>query len=148
MDVAAVLLSVHRHIPDHWYNYRTDEDVEGQTCIDGFKHYLILSFRATASFPTLPCGESIPRWKLTTKQWIDYRLNLIVIFLVMGFVAHSPPNYAAAQQSLGVSPGPVITQNFVSQPLYYRVSCYVIFEFGNSLLTTQVNGMMNMVCGC
>lgn len=46
---------------------------------------------------------------------------MALIFLVMGFVAHSQPNYAAAQQALGVSPGPVITQKFVSQPLAYRV---------------------------
>lgn len=46
----------------------------------------------------------------------------------MGFVAHSPPNFAAAQKSLGVPPGPVMTQVKGSLPL-----------------SSQVNGIMNMV---
>ena len=51
----------------------------------------------------------------------DPRLNLALIFISMGFVAHSPPNYAAAKQSLGVDPGPVVTQAFVNLPLYSKV---------------------------
>jgi hypothetical protein len=43
-------------------------------------------------------------------------------------VAHSPPNFAAAQSSLGVAPGPVVTATFVQQPIF-----------------NQVNGIMNMV---
>jgi len=46
----------------------------------------------------------------------------------MGFIAHTPPNYAAAQSSLGVPFGPVKTQNFVTLPLYEKI-----------------NGIMNMV---
>ncbi|KAF8325343.1 transmembrane amino acid transporter [Amanita rubescens] len=55
-------------------------------------------------------------------------INLAIIFISMGFVAHSPPNYTAAQTSLGVSPGPVETQKFVSLPLY-----------------SKINGIMNML---
>ena len=48
----------------------------------------------------------------------------------MGFVAYSTPNYDAALTSLGVSPGPVVTEMFASLPLYYRVSLYIISGFG------------------
>lgn len=49
------------------------------------------------------------------------RINLAIIFISMGFVAHSPPNFAAAETSLGVSKGPVVTQAFVHLPLYSQV---------------------------
>ncbi|KAF8803159.1 amino acid transporter-like protein [Phlegmacium glaucopus] len=55
-------------------------------------------------------------------------LNLLIIFVSMGFIAHSTPNFAAAQKSLGVSPGPVVTKAFTKLPLF-----------------TKVNGIMNMV---
>lgn len=48
----------------------------------------------------------------------------------MGFVSHSPPNYAGAAAAFGVSPGPVQTAAFVSQTL-----------------PNKVNGIMNMVFG-
>lgn len=47
----------------------------------------------------------------------------------MGFVAHSPPNFAAAQQSLGVMPGPVITQKFTHLPLFSKVILHPSPEF-------------------
>jgi hypothetical protein len=50
------------------------------------------------------------------------RLNLIVIFTSMGFVAHTPPNFAAALSSLGVPEGPVKTQLFATIPLFSQVS--------------------------
>lgn len=58
-------------------------------------------------------------------------LNLLVIFLTMGIVAHSAPNVDSAQLSYGpdVASGPVRTAAFVSQPLF-----------------TKINGIMNMVC--
>ena len=52
------------------------------------------------------------------------RFNLLIIFTSMGFVAHSPPNYAAAQTSLGVPFGPVTTELFSSLPLFNRVSWF------------------------
>lgn len=45
----------------------------------------------------------------------------------MGFVAHSPPNFAAAQSSLGVSQGPVITELFAHLPLFSQVSRFQSF---------------------
>ncbi|KAJ7898431.1 hypothetical protein B0H13DRAFT_2031890 [Mycena leptocephala] len=55
-------------------------------------------------------------------------LNLLLIFTSMGFVAHSPPNFAAAFSSLGEQEGPVQTELFAKIPLF-----------------SQVNGIMNMV---
>ena len=40
----------------------------------------------------------------------------------MGFIAHSTPNFEAAQKSLGVSPGPIVTAAFTSAPLFTKVS--------------------------
>ncbi|KAJ7281484.1 transmembrane amino acid transporter protein-domain-containing protein [Mycena rebaudengoi] len=57
-------------------------------------------------------------------------LNLLIIFTSMGFVAHSPPNFASAASSLGVMEGPIQTQNFSHNSLF-----------------SQVNGIMNMFCG-
>ena len=51
-----------------------------------------------------------------------YRLNLLIIFTSMGFVAHSPPNFLAAQTSLGVPPGPIVTELFAHLPLFSQVS--------------------------
>ncbi|KAK4704241.1 hypothetical protein P7C70_g1968, partial [Phenoliferia sp. Uapishka_3] len=55
-------------------------------------------------------------------------LNLLIIFLSMGFIAHSPPNYASAFASYGITEGPIIVQAVVSQPVF-----------------SQVNGVFNMV---
>ena len=76
-----------------------------------------------------------------------YRLNLLIIFTSMGFVAHSPPNFAAAQTSLGVPPGPIVTELFAHLPLFSQVSRFaffiIIFELNRKRI--QVNGIMNMV---
>ncbi|KAJ6591532.1 transmembrane amino acid transporter protein-domain-containing protein [Mycena vulgaris] len=63
-------------------------------------------------------------WLANAAVWF----NLLIIFTSMGFVAHSPPNFAAAFSSLGVPEGPVETQLFAKIPLF-----------------SQVNGIMNMV---
>ncbi|KAJ6610198.1 oligopeptide transporter protein [Mycena sp. CBHHK59/15] len=63
-------------------------------------------------------------WLANAAVWF----NLLIIFTSMGFVAHSPPNFAAAASSLGVTEGPVQTQLFAKIPLF-----------------SQVNGIMNMV---
>ena len=39
----------------------------------------------------------------------------------MAVVTRSPPDYIAAGKSLGVSPGPVVTQKFTSLPLDDKV---------------------------
>jgi hypothetical protein len=64
-------------------------------------------------------------WLANSAVWI----NLTLIFVSMGFVAHSPPNYAGAAAAYGDSvSGPVVHQNFVTAPL-----------------ASKVNGIMNMV---
>jgi len=44
-------------------------------------------------------------WVANAAIW----LNLLVIFITMGIVAHSPPNFTAAKSSNGVDPGPIVT---------------------------------------
>ncbi len=54
----------------------------------------------------------------------------------MGFVAHSPPNYAAAFSSLGAEAGPVVTAAFVSSPLYSQVQgmLQMVFAYGGAMM--------------
>ncbi|KAF8722745.1 hypothetical protein AX14_009564 [Amanita brunnescens Koide BX004] len=63
-------------------------------------------------------------WFTISIIWI----NIIMMCISMVIVSRSPPDYAAASQSLGVNPGPVVTQTFASLPLF-----------------DKVNGVMNMV---
>ncbi|KDQ54670.1 hypothetical protein JAAARDRAFT_60621 [Jaapia argillacea MUCL 33604] len=65
-------------------------------------------------------------WLANFSVW----LNLIVIFASMGFVAHSPPNYASATAAYGpeVASGPIHTGVFVNLPI-----------------SSKVNGIMQMV---
>ncbi|GAA5957433.1 hypothetical protein JCM8115_006988 [Rhodotorula mucilaginosa] len=55
-------------------------------------------------------------------------INLLIIILSMAFIAHSPPNYAAAKAAYGIDQGPVEVVAVVNQPVF-----------------SQVNGLMNMV---
>jgi len=52
----------------------------------------------------------------------------LVIFISMGVIAHSPPNFASAEAAYGITQGPIIKAAFVS-----------------STLANKVNGIMNMV---
>ena len=49
-------------------------------------------------------------------------LNLLIIFLSVGFVAHSAPNYASAKSSYGISKGPISTPAFASYPFFDRIN--------------------------
>ncbi|CAA7271203.1 unnamed protein product [Cyclocybe aegerita] len=71
-------------------------------------------------------------------------LNLIIIFTSMGFVAHSPPNVAAAMQSLGVSPGPVQTQLFGTLPLFKKVNgiMNMVFAYGGAMIFPEMMAEM------
>lgn len=42
--------------------------------------------------------------------------------ITLAVVSHTPPNYAAAKLSLGVNPGPVVTESFTNRPLYAKVT--------------------------
>ena len=41
--------------------------------------------------------------------------------ITMAVVPHTPPNYSAAKKSLGVSPGPVVTESFTHLPFSAKV---------------------------
>jgi hypothetical protein len=57
-------------------------------------------------------------WIASSAIW----MNLLVIFLSMGFIAHSPPNYAAAKAAYGIEQGPIIRQTFASYPFFERIN--------------------------
>lgn len=61
-------------------------------------------------------------WLASTAIW----LNLLVVFLSMGFVAHSAPNYTSANAAYGLPTGntaaPVITQAFATYSFYERIN--------------------------
>lgn len=79
---------------------------------------------------SLVCGTTpLPSKEIAVRLILAIRINLLIIFISMGFVAHSPPNFAAAQQSLGVMPGPVITQKFTHLPLFSKVILHPSPEF-------------------
>lgn len=79
-------------------------------------------------------------WLANSAVWI----NLAIIFISMGFVAHSPPNYASAFQSLGVTEGPVLKQNFVQQPLFYQVNgvFQMVFAYGGAMIFPEIMAEM------
>ncbi|KAF8631468.1 hypothetical protein AX15_002382 [Amanita polypyramis BW_CC] len=79
-------------------------------------------------------------WLSNGAVWI----NLSIIFISMGFVAHSPPNYDAAEKSLGVDPGPVITQAFVNLPLYSKVNgiMNMVFAYGGAMIFPEIMAEM------
>lgn len=63
-------------------------------------------------------------------------LNLLTIFITMGVVAHSAPNYAGAMQSLGVSQGPIVKTAFTHLPLYSKVNgiMQMVFAYGGAMI--------------
>ncbi|KAK2461346.1 hypothetical protein APHAL10511_006631 [Amanita phalloides] len=71
-------------------------------------------------------------------------INLTIIFISMGFVAHSPPNYAAAKQALGVNQGPVLTEKFVTLPLYNRINgiMNMVFAYGGAMIFPEIMAEM------
>ncbi|KJA17946.1 hypothetical protein HYPSUDRAFT_45793 [Hypholoma sublateritium FD-334 SS-4] len=79
-------------------------------------------------------------WLANSAVWI----NLLIIFISMGFVAHSPPNFAAAQQSLGVMPGPVVTQKFTHLPLFSKVNgiMQMVFAYGGAMIFPEMMAEM------
>ena len=67
-------------------------------------------------------------------EYAYHAVNLLIIFISMGFVAHSPPNFQAAMATYGYTAAeaaqPVLVQAIVSNPIF-----------------SQVNGVFNMVFG-
>ncbi|KXN81080.1 N amino acid transport system protein [Leucoagaricus sp. SymC.cos] len=72
------------------------------------------------------------------------RVNITLIAVSMGFVAHSPPNFEAAQKSLGVKPGPVVTQKTASLPLFLQVTgiMNMVFAYGGAMIFPEIMAEM------
>ncbi|GAA5978577.1 hypothetical protein JCM5350_003147 [Sporobolomyces pararoseus] len=67
-------------------------------------------------------------------------INLLIIFLSMGFVAHSPPNYAAAKaQGIDFSGPPKIVA-IVSLPIFQQVNGVfnMIFAYGGAMIFPEL----------
>jgi len=66
-------------------------------------------------------------------------LNILVLFMTMGIVAHSAPNYAAAMASLGVSPGPVQTVAINHQSFKPQIVgvMQIVYSYGGAMLFTE-----------
>ena len=63
-------------------------------------------------------------------------LNLLVIFITMGVVAHTPPNFASAKAAFGIDQAPVQTSAFVSLPLFSKVNgiMQMVFAYGGAMI--------------
>jgi len=79
-------------------------------------------------------------WLANSAVW----LNLLIIFTSMGFVAHSAPNFAAAKTSLGVDPGPVVTTEFATLPLFKQVNgiMNMVFAYGGAMIFPEMMAEM------
>ncbi|KAF9456754.1 oligopeptide transporter protein [Collybia nuda] len=79
-------------------------------------------------------------WLANCAVWI----NLSIIFISMGFVAHSPPNFDAAAKSLGVEKGPIKTEKFGSLPLFSRVNgiMNMVYAYGGGMIFPEMMAEM------
>ncbi|KAK3623363.1 hypothetical protein LTR56_021635 [Elasticomyces elasticus] len=75
-------------------------------------------------------------WLASSAIWI----NILVIFLSMGFIAHSPPNYASAKASYKIPAGPVIKQAFATYPFYERINgvMNIVYAYGGATIFPQI----------
>jgi amino acid transporter len=66
-------------------------------------------------------------------------LNILVILMSLGFIAHSPPNYAAAKAAYGVAQGPVVRQKFATYPLHQRINgvMNIVYAYGGATIFPQ-----------
>lgn len=67
-------------------------------------------------------------------------INLTAIFLTMGAIAHSPPNFVAAITQNNVSPGAVIVKAFVNQPFAPQLVgvMQMVFSYGGAMLFIEL----------
>lgn len=75
-------------------------------------------------------------WLASSAIW----LNLLVIFLSVGFVAHSPPNYSAAKAAYGISAGPISRPAFASYPFFERINgvMNIVYAYGGATIFAQI----------
>ncbi|GAA5947707.1 hypothetical protein JCM3765_001044 [Sporobolomyces pararoseus] len=71
---------------------------------------------------------------------ISIWINLLIIFLSMGFVAHSPPNYAAAKAAGIDYSGPPKIVAIVSLPIFSQVNGVfnMIFAYGGAMIFPEL----------
>lgn len=71
-------------------------------------------------------------------------VNLLIIFTSMGFVAHSPPNYAAALASMGIPMGPVVTHASVPLPTTTKINgiMQMVFAYGGAMIFPEIMAEM------
>ena len=74
-------------------------------------------------------------WLASSAIWI----NILVILLSVGFIAHSPPNYAAAKAAYKIPEGPVITQAFATYPFYSRINgvMNIVYAYGGATIVRR-----------
>ncbi|KAF2100592.1 oligopeptide transporter protein [Rhizodiscina lignyota] len=67
-------------------------------------------------------------------------LNILVIFLSVGFIAHSPPNYASALAAYGIPKGPVVRQTFATYPFFERINgvMNIVYAYGGATIFAQI----------
>lgn len=67
-------------------------------------------------------------------------INLLIIFLSMGFVAHSPPNYAAAKAAGIDYSGPAKVVSVVSLPIFSQVNGVfnMVFAYGGAMIFPEI----------
>jgi hypothetical protein len=76
-------------------------------------------------------------------SWLSFvavTLNVLVILLSVGFVAHSAPNYASAKAAYGIAKGPVVKELFATSPLFERVSgvMQIVYAYGGATIFAQI----------
>lgn len=71
-------------------------------------------------------------------------INLLIIFTSMGFIAHSPPNYAAAFASAGAPMGPVVTHAFDTLPAATQINgiMQMVFAYGGAMIFPEIMAEM------
>jgi hypothetical protein len=75
-------------------------------------------------------------WLASSAIW----LNILVIFLSVGFIAHSSPNYKSAKAAYNIDAGPVVTQAFASYPFYERINgvMNIVYAYGGATIFPQI----------
>ncbi|KAG6862480.1 hypothetical protein C0995_000026 [Termitomyces sp. Mi166 len=79
-------------------------------------------------------------WLANSAVWI----NLLIIFISMGVVAHSLPNFESAMRSFGTPEGPVETHSFVPLPLFNKVNgiMNMVFAYGGAMIFPEMMAEM------
>ncbi|GAA5932683.1 hypothetical protein JCM1841_006937 [Sporobolomyces salmonicolor] len=74
-------------------------------------------------------------------------LNLLIIFISMGFIANSAPNYVAAAAEYGIPAGPNVPTRVVavvSQPIFAQVNGVfnMVFAYGGAMIFPEIMAEM------